>query len=58
MQLQCGIGCAKNHKNNKTLPHGGFGREGDLALSSCRQVEFFSGSQLICFLPMGLVLIF
>lgn len=28
-QLQCGLGCAKNH--NKTWPHGGFGREGDMA---------------------------
>lgn len=45
---------AKNHKNNKTWPHGDSEREGDLAsLSSWydspfveyRQVEFFSGSQ-------------
>lgn len=30
-QLQCGLGCADNHMNNKTWPQEGFGREGDLA---------------------------
>lgn len=32
-QLQCGLGCAGNHMNNKTRPHKEFGREGDLASS-------------------------
>lgn len=41
MQLQCGIGCAKNHKNNKTLTPWGFWKRGRLGFKQLQTSRIF-----------------